>query len=91
MFYYISPALTSYTNIGTVKKLIINCAISKGGKSGFATFLDEQNFLTISAQFQAYGLVHVENLQTTQGEFADFWILTNKGKTLMLQMRTIKE
>ena len=38
----------------------------------------------------ALGLVNVSNQKTTKGSIALFWNLTDTGKQLMMQLRTIK-
>jgi len=91
IFHHISPMLTSFTHVSGVEDSIIKCAIAKTGSKGRTMVLDEQDFFTISVQFQAYGLVKVEHLKNTKGGMSDFWILTDKGKKLMIQLRTIKE
>ena len=90
IFHYVSPLLTSYTNELSVNSAIAECAKLKTGKGGRTLRTNGQDFFTIGIQLQAYDLVKIESLKTTKGTMANFWILTSKGKSLMLQMRTIK-
>ncbi|MFT4271678.1 MAG: DUF4062 domain-containing protein [Pantoea sp.] len=90
IFFYISPKLTKYVNEESVSAAIAECASEKAGKSGRSMRVNEQDFFTMGIQFQAYGLVSIENLKTTKGTMANFWILTEEGKDLMLQLRIVK-
>ncbi|MEN4889421.1 DUF4062 domain-containing protein [Erwinia billingiae] len=91
IFHYISPKLTSYTNNSGVKSALIRFGVHKTGFEGSSPSLNEQDFYTMAVQFQAYELIKIDNLKTVNGSFSDFWILTPKGKNLMLQLRVITE
>lgn len=90
IFFYICPMIATYKNELSVSEAIAECAKAKTGKGGRTMHTVDQDFYTISIQMQAYGLVKIENHKTVKGDVASFWILTNKGKNLMLQLRTVK-
>ncbi len=52
--------------------------------------LDIRDFETMRVQFSALGLAKIERSEVIGGGIALFWELTNKGKTLMFDMRTVR-
>jgi len=50
----------------------------------------DEEFKTIRIQLVALGLIQVNYLQTTKGEMALFWSLTDAGRMKLLEWRTVK-
>jgi len=90
IFYVISPYLSEYTAESTVSNLIVKEAQRKQGKGGTSPSVISQDMKTIAVQLQAYKLITIKSLKTTDGSMALFWILTDLGKSEMLKLRTIK-
>lgn len=90
IFYHISPMLVTHKNEAIVSASIAECAERKTGFGGRTMHVDKQDFFTIAIQLEAYDLIKIENLKTNNGDMALFWSLTNKGKNLMVQLRTVK-
>jgi hypothetical protein len=53
--------------------------------------INEQDFQTIKIQLSALKLVDVQYLKNSNGGMNLFWFLTDLGKELMMQTRTIKK
>ena len=60
------------------------------GYSTTRTLINSQDFQTIKIQFMAKSLLDIKYVETTKGGRALFWYLTDKGKQLMIETRTIK-
>lgn len=60
------------------------------GYSTTRTLINSQDFQTIKIQFMAKSLLDIKYVETTKGGKALFWYLTDKGKQLMIETRTIK-
>lgn len=93
MFAMISPYLVEHPNDASVKLKLARSlkALKTGNDDGSSISINDQEFKTISIQFQAYGLVKTRYTQTTQGGMALFWSLTPKGEQLMIESRVIRE
>ncbi|TGN20644.1 DUF4062 domain-containing protein [Leptospira idonii] len=88
IFSLISPFILNMPNEDMIK-IIIDRELSKlAGVSGNIT---NQMFQTIKIQFISLGLIESTYEKTVAGGMAWFWTLTNAGKKLMLELRTIKE
>lgn len=93
IFSHVSPMMATYINANNISQAIADLAATNSIETrGRYRSINKQDFFTMSLQFQAYGLVKVENLPVLQGNgrTADFWILTNEGRQLMMQLRVIK-
>lgn len=93
LFSLIAPEIISYQNDSHVhielsKFLFSLLGLSSSCKS---SIIDQQLFYTIRTQLIAYGLIKVQSLKTTNGSTALFWILSDRGNRLMMDLRTIKE
>lgn len=91
MFAIISPYLVEHPNDTAVKlKLARSLKELKTGSDGGSSInINDQEFKTITIQFQAYGLVKTKYSKTTQGGMALFWSLTPKGEKLMIESRVV--
>lgn len=91
LFMSIAPYLLECPNDQRVESLLKSIAYSYVGKPTSDTlYMNSQDFQTIKIQFMALGLVNVSYSPTTKGDMALFWNLTEGGKQLMMQWRTIK-
>ena len=91
LFMSIAPYLLDCPNDQRVESLLKSIAYSYVGKPTSDTlYMNSQDFQTIKIQFMALGLINVTYSQTTKGDMALFWNLTERGTQLMMQLRTIK-
>lgn len=91
LFMSLAPYLMEYPNDKKVEQLLTSIAFSYSGQQT-DTFvdIDNQDFQTIKIQFIGLKLVNVSYLETTKKDMALFWNLTDLGKQLMMQLRTVK-
>jgi len=90
IFSAISPYLLETPSDSTVKMKLKQNAFKKLNKISFSSELDDQIFQTIKVQFIALGLSEINYSKTTKGGMAMFWRITDKGKALMLKLRTVQ-
>lgn len=90
LFALIAPYLLQNPNDDYVKLMMTNSLFEKSGKKGSILTLRDQNFQTSKVQFMALGLVDIQYLKTIKGGMALFWVLTTKGKDLLMDLRTVK-
>lgn len=85
-FCLIAPFLYQHPN-----QEYIRSKLSRSLYSGSNALINEQDFLTLTLQFKAYGLIQTKYSQTVTGGMALFWSLTDKGEQLMLETRVVRE
>lgn len=91
LFMSIAPYLLDCPNDRRVESLLKSIAYSYVGKpTSDSLTMNNQDFQTVKIQFMALGLINVTYSQTTKGDMALFWNLTERGTQLMMQLRTIK-
>lgn len=86
LFAKISPDFISPKKDTSVNRIITSAL----GYHNLSSEVDSQVFQTIKIQFMAKGLFEIKYVMTTKGGKALFWYLTDKGKQLMIETRTIK-
>ncbi|MDT4825416.1 hypothetical protein FQZ97_587000 [compost metagenome] len=93
IFSMISPYLLEHPSDVSVKLKMARFLkeIATGSDSGSSISINEQEFKTISIQFQAYGLVKTDYLRTTKGDMALFWSLTSKGQQFVIESRVVRD
>ncbi|MEI3775225.1 MULTISPECIES: DUF4062 domain-containing protein [Pectobacterium] len=91
IFTIISPYLTQHLNESRASRILADAAEEKEEKGGSTPKIISQDLKTIAIQLQAYGLINVENLRTTSGNYDLYWILTKRGHGEMMKIRTIKK
>lgn len=87
MFGLLSPYLLESPSDSRVNRIMLDNTINQ---DHFSATIDEQLFQTIKMQFMALGLVDITYSQTTKGGMMLFWHITEKGKQLMMKIRTVK-
>ncbi len=90
MFALLAPYLLDYPNDARVKSHLGSALIEKYGKGGHSASINDQIYQTIKVQFQALKLVDVTYRKATDGTSTLFWILTERGHSLMMSLRTVK-
>lgn len=91
IFMSVAPFLMDYPEDKTVFNLLSSIAFSyTQNNREYTSFIDQQDFQTIKIQLMAYKLIDVSYSKTTEGSMALFWGLTQLGKQMMIQWRTIK-
>lgn len=91
IFGYIAPHLLEHLNDATVKSKLTHSVFELTSKDGFSPHLNDDVFQTIKIQMLALGLVEVQSLNTVKGGMALFWSITEKGKALLLSIRSVKK
>lgn len=90
IFSSIAPYLLECPNDSSVKLKFKQSAIKQVMNNYWDSEVDDQIFQTVKMQLLALGVVDVRYSKTTQGGMGLFWSLTESGRALMLQLRTIK-
>ena len=94
IFGYIAPYLAAHPNEDSVRHSFLETLMRKAGLDGKVSFgdtkIDEQAFKTIGIQLKALGLVDINYTETTTGGMALFWTLTQPGRNLMMELRTVR-
>ena len=90
IFGLISPYLLEHPTGDTVKKKLTASLEKRENLGGYSHSIDVQEFMTISIQLKAYGLVTIRYVKDTIGGMGLFWSLTGKGEQLMMKIRTVK-
>jgi len=92
LFATVSPFFLDNPNDARAKA-IIEKELFKLAKpeSEYSPTVEEQDFQTIKIQLAALKLFDIQYLSSTNGGMSLFWILTNLGKELMMQTRSVKK
>lgn len=94
IFEIISPYLLAHPNEELVNHYFLHTLLKKAAYEGKAYVsnakIDEQVFKTISIQLKALGLVDIAYAETTTRGMALFWTLTQPGRNLMMELRTVR-
>lgn len=92
MFAMISPYLVEHPGDATVKLKLARSLkeLKTGNDDGISITINDQEFKTITIQFQAHGLIQTIYSKTTKGGMALFWSLTPKGEQLMIESRVVR-
>lgn len=91
IFHSISPYLARYYAESSVSHTLAREAQRITSKGGTSAQVISQDLKTIGVQLQAYGLIKIEYLKTTGGNWDTFWSLTEAGGVEMMKTRTIKK
>jgi hypothetical protein len=91
-FAHISPYLVAFPSADGVKETLARALFGDSPKKGEggSPILDDQNFQTIGVQLVALGFVKIEYIPTTTGTMGLFWSLTDPGRSLMMELRTVR-
>jgi len=92
LFAIVSPDLMMWTHEETVSKTIATAALSrsKGLSEPSTGSVDLPLLQTVRIQMMALGLVDVQPKTTVANTVAFFWGITQKGKDLLISLRTVK-
>ena len=91
LFSLIAPYLLEHPNDSSVQITLRESVLERAGIPNYTSSLNDQVFQTVKIQLMAYGLVDVSYMQTTKGGMALFWNITEKGQSLMMQLRSVKK
>lgn len=83
LFEVIAPYINNYKIEREVKESLESSLSTEDLQS---VHINDQNFKTIRIQLEAHRLMEVQSNQNG----SEFWKLTSKGRTLMMQLRTVK-
>jgi len=90
LFALISPYLLESPHDGTVRGILNSSFYAQTRQSGTNASMDNQLFQTIKIQLMALGLIDIQYLKTVATGMALFWLLTSKGRSMMMELRTVK-
>ncbi|ELX11472.1 hypothetical protein Jab_1c00550 [Janthinobacterium sp. HH01] len=90
LFSLIGPDLMRGKADHDVEILLCNEVVKIFRPFSISTTIDRQIYNTVKIQFQAYGLVKIEGVKLSNGDFTDYWNLTEKGKMEIIRLRTIR-
>lgn len=91
IFAQVAPDLESHPSDGAVNYKLGGSFYRKDKPNVQQTVrIDEDDFKTIRVQLTAYGWIETRYSKTTKGDMALFWVLTEKGRRMMFEVRTIK-
>lgn len=92
IFSYIGPYLIGqYEADATIRAYLAQSAFEVARETGYSPYIDDQVFQTVKVQLLALGLVKIESFQTVRGGMGLFWSLTEKGKALVMSLRSVKK
>lgn len=91
IFSLLAPYLIEHPEDRTVRRKLIESITDEANINGYDTKINDQEFKTVSIQLKALGLVKIDYLKTTNGNYALFWSLTSEGERLMMKERTVKK
>jgi len=91
IFYILSPYLMQSPTDSNVNTYLAHNLSEELGKNGFSNRIDIDIFQTIKIHLSSLKLVDIKLLKTTQGGNALFWMLTENGKTEMMNIRSVKK
>lgn len=89
LFAALSPRLMDYPNEEQARSIIEGIIREKSGTVGGKISINNEDFDTVKIQLIAMELITTPLLKTTKGGMALFWQLTEKGKKLMMRLKTI--
>lgn len=90
-FGLVAPHLLQAKEDGGVRRTWAEAIARALGHKGRYPEVQDQTFQTFKVQMLAHKLIDVRSLNVTSGGVALFWLLTPKGKDLMLEIRTVKK
>lgn len=90
IFAIIAPHLLKHPSDEYVCAVLGKALYEKAVNSENSATVKEQEFETIKLQLAALNLVQVQYLKTIRGGMALFWSLTERGTSLMMQLRTVR-
>ena len=92
LFGTISPFLLDNPIDVKTKEILEKCLLKLAKpESDYTPKIEDQDFQTIKIQLTALGLIDVQYLKNINGEMSLFWTLTDLGKELMMQTRSVKK
>ena len=93
LFASIAPFLLEHPNDANIKQIVSKELYKKANNynSSATPTIDEQIFQTIKIHLQSLGLVSVKYSQTTKGNMALFWSLTDLGNKMLIHLRSVKK
>jgi hypothetical protein len=91
LFALVAPYLMEHPSDSVVKIKLSEALLRRTGKSGTTVRIDDQEFKTAAIQLSAYGLIETRYTKTTKGGMALFWVLTDRGKQLMIESRVVRQ
>lgn len=91
IFSYIAPKLISPKSAGLLKYEIDAPLINKlASKKYEKVYIEDDDFQTIKIQFMTQGLLNAYPANNTKGGVTEFIQITQKGKSYMQQIKTVK-
>lgn len=89
IFAIVAPYLLKHPNDEYVCAILGKGLYEKATKSDHSATVKDQDFETVKIQLAALNLIQLNYSKTTSGGMALFWSLTDRGTSVMLQLRTV--
>jgi hypothetical protein len=90
IFAIVAPYLLKHPNDEYVSAILGKGLYEKAMKSDRSATVKDQDFETVKIQFAALNLVQLNYSKTTADGMALFWSLTDRGTSIMVQLRTVR-
>jgi hypothetical protein len=90
LFATLAPALLDSPNDTVAKSRLVGLMFKRAGKNGINATIDDFDLDTIKVQLMAQKLVAVDYLKSVGGGMGLYWILTPRGRRLMLETRAVR-
>lgn len=91
LFSLISPYLIENPNDSIAESHLTQALFNELDRNGYNPHMDAQIYQTIKLQLKLLGLIDLQYLKTVQGNMSLFWMLTDKGKKFMYELRAVKK
>jgi hypothetical protein len=89
-FAIVAPYLLKHPNDEYVCAILGKGLYEKATNSDRSATVKDQDFETVKIQLAALNLIQVNYSKSTTGGMALFWSLTDRGTSVMLQLRTVR-
>lgn len=90
LFSVLGPDLYQYQGEYICQKTIAEYLVKSSGEGTYLPSLDDQSKKVIKIQFIALGLITVDDLPLKAGGYGLFWKITDAGKTVLMQIMSVK-
>lgn len=92
LFAAVAPKLLEHPNDHALRMYMeAELLRTKGITDVYKKDIEEQDFQTIKVHLEALNLVSIQYLETVQKGMALFWNITERGKKVMYELRTVKK
>lgn len=91
LFSLVAPYLREIPHEDNVRRYMSRAVFEMCNLTGYSPEIYDQPFKTIALQLESHNLIKTKLSNSTDGIQRIFWILTEEGRNLMFETRTIKD